>query len=267
MPNNIVMWGAPQSGKTTYLLSLVFWQEHREGSEKERRLCVLPADRDTANWIARMAKLNASGSPLPKTSSVQKLNFSLYDLPPERPGFLARNKAPSQHIADLTFWDAPGEYFEGPIPDELLPEIVRANGLILIVNPLSQPTGGKSGHGYWDFFDGALTSLKKGMIAARARGDAVPGLNKALGKICYPVAICLSQVDRAPDPERKAQEWLSELLGTDESFLNGWLENRKAFTFSSTGPAGTQGGIAGNDPQPRHIMYPIEWILGRYARD
>jgi hypothetical protein len=253
MPNTIVMWGAPQSGKTTYLLSLVFWEERREGSEKERRLCVLPSDRDTANWIARMAKLNASGSPLPKTSSVQKLNFSLYDLPPVRPGWMSRNTAPSRHIADLTFWDAPGEYFEGPIPDELLPEIVRADGLILIVNPLSPPTS----HGYWNFFDGALTSLKKGMVAA---GDA-PGLNKKLGKISYPVAICLSQVDRAPDPERKAQEWLSELLGADESFLNGWLENRRAFTFTSTGPAGA----AGADPQPRHILYPIEWILGRYA--
>ena len=139
MPGSIVLWGAPLSGKTTYLLSLVFWQEHHEDNERYRRLCLLPANGSTADWIAAKARTFASGEPLPKTSTVERLEFRVYDLPPRRPRFFQRRTPPSSHIADLTFWDAPGEFFSGPIPDELRPELVHARGLILVVNPLQPP--------------------------------------------------------------------------------------------------------------------------------
>ena len=50
VPRRIVLWGATGAGKSTYLSTLVFY--HRQPAE-ERRLCVLPADAVTAEWIAR----------------------------------------------------------------------------------------------------------------------------------------------------------------------------------------------------------------------
>ena len=170
MPGSIVLWGAPLSGKTTYLLSLVFWQEHHEDNERFRRLCLLPANAHAADWIAAKARTFASGEPLPKTSTAERLEFRLYDLPPRRPRFSLRHAPPSSHIADLTFWDAPGEFFSGPIPDDLRPELVRARGLILVVNPLQAPTANGHPSPYWDFFDGALRSVQQAMIAARESG-------------------------------------------------------------------------------------------------
>ncbi len=258
MPTNIVMWGAPASGKSTYLLSLVFWQEHREGNDKDRRLCVLPADSPTAQWVVRMATAYAERQRVTKTSSIQQLNFRLYDLPPRKPGFSFRKPTPSQHVADLTFWDAPGEFFEGAIPDDLLPKVVSATGLMLLINPASNAR-----HGYWDFFHKAITSLQRGMLGAQARGESVPGLNLQNRRIGFPVAICLSHMDLAEHPERDAQSQLSAILGDEEPLLNEWLDKRRVFTFSSTGPSGANG-AQGNDPLPRHILYPIEWLLGRH---
>ena len=260
MPGNIVMWGAPQSGKSTYLLSLVFWQEHREGHEHERRLALIPANSDTAIRIADMANQYAVERNVSKTSTVQRLSFRLYELAPEQPRWAFLKKpAPAAHIADLTFWDAPGEYFSGPIPDDLMPEIVRADGLMLIVDPTSSDAG-QATFDYWTFFHGALGSLKNAMAEAHANGEIVAGFEPSTNRIAYPVALCLSKIDRASNGGRNAQEWLNELLGRDKAFLTGWLKNPQAFSFSATGPASTS---ADQDPSPRFIMDPLAWLLGR----
>jgi len=261
---SIVLWGAPLSGKTTYLLSLVFWQEHHEDNERYRRLCLLPANASTADWIAAKARTFASGEPLPKTSTVERLEFRLYDLPARRPRFFQRRPPPSSHIADLTFWDAPGEFFSGPIPDELRPELVHARGLILVVNPLQPPSTHGHSSPYWDFFDGALRSVQQAMISARDGGAAVPGFDDASRRIRYPVAICLSQADRAANPERDPNEWLGELLGRDQRLLTEWLANQSAFSFSAIG--GDRATAGRGDPRPKYVMHPIRWILRESER-
>ncbi len=42
--------------------------------------------------------------------------------------------------------------------------------------------------------------------------------------------------------------------------LGEWLKNPQAFSFSATGPAPNS---VEQDPSPRFIMDPLEWLLGR----
>jgi hypothetical protein len=270
VPGNIVLWGAPLSGKTTYVASLVFWQEHREEADRARRLCVLPANRGAADWVSAKARDLVGGKSLPKTGAVERIDFRLYDLPPEKRGFLAAFRPDqSRHVADLTLWDAPGDVFQTAIPDELLRELVTARGLVMIVNPFDAPGGGSWKQSYWDVFDTPLRTLQHAMERAHKRGEEV-AFDPKTRRITYPVAVCLSQVDRADDPTRKPGPWLTELLGdANMRLLAGWLANWMPHSFSARGGAPLLGAGTGADadsgPRPWQVIYPIRWILDQSA--
>jgi hypothetical protein len=274
MPGNVVMWGAPYSGKTTYVASLVFWREDDEDGAggRQPRLCVLPANPGAADWAARRARDLIEGRLLEKTSAVETVDFRLYELPPERPGFFYRGSRTSRHVADLTLCDVPGEVFEQGIPDALMEQMVHARGLMLMLNPFPDPTG-HEGVRFWEQIEAPLAALQHAMEAARRRGERV-AFDPAQRRIRYPVAICLTQVDRSDTPDRDPRRWLDELLGEDRHFLYGWLERHEVFTLSARGAEhgdhdvpGAPGAPDAPDapalPEPYGVMAPLEWILSQ----
>src|SRR5919199_1118679 len=79
-PLRIVLWGATGAGKSSYLSTLVFY--HRQPDDA-RRLCVLPADAVTAEWVARQVRAMRGDGPdeRAQTAEARRLRFQLYDLP------------------------------------------------------------------------------------------------------------------------------------------------------------------------------------------
>src|SRR5688572_6367102 len=84
--SSIVPWVPPGSGKSTYLATLVYYNESLD--EQARRWCVLPADGVTAEWVVERVERWREGAPSPKSlhPEPQALSFRLYSLPPARAG-------------------------------------------------------------------------------------------------------------------------------------------------------------------------------------
>ena len=82
-PGSIVLWGPPGSGKSTYLATLVYYNESLD--EQARRWCVLPADGVTAEWVAERVERWRAGEASPK---------SLHPEPQGRPELHHRRERP-----------------------------------------------------------------------------------------------------------------------------------------------------------------------------
>ena len=63
--SSIVLWGPPGSGKSTYLATLVYYNESLD--EQARRWCVLPADGVTAEWVVERVERWREGAASPKS--------------------------------------------------------------------------------------------------------------------------------------------------------------------------------------------------------
>src|SRR6185436_20057705 len=160
--DSIMMWGAKGSGKSVYIASLVYWSPPADAA---RRVCVLPANSVAAEWVAdrvraltrldereqgtvnREQRLHGGtvpGSPFPvptpipeiyKTLVERRLDFRLYTLPTTAGPITRLLNTESRYEASLNFWDVPGEVYDGDIPPNILREMTRARGLILLINP------------------------------------------------------------------------------------------------------------------------------------
>jgi hypothetical protein len=259
---SIVMWGAPASGKSTYLTSLVYF--NRSLDDKSRRWCVLPSNAVTAEWVSdRVRTLRGEGDMLRTTTATPKrLDFRLYTLPALKTGILPQTQVASHLATKLVFWDVPGDRFMGEMPDDLLATMLGARGLILLVNPSAEPPEGRSTY-YMRFFQQTLGKLTLAMQRARARGEkvALDGENR----ITFPVAICLSQVDRNPEFwERNPLELFTSLFGDSVPLLTKWLTTWDVLMLSATGrPLTRVGGqeVLEGDPDPRRVLLPISYVL------
>jgi hypothetical protein len=269
--SSIVLWGPPGSGKSTYLATLVYFNESLD--EQARRWCVLPADGVTAEWVVERVERWREGAPAPKSlhPEPQALSFRLYSLPPARAGLFARRPAAAHPEATLRFWDVPGETYTGEIPDAIVRQMVGARGLLLVLDPGFDPPEGRERY-YERFFLKTLGKLTFAMQRAReaagaahgaARG-AAPDVLAGDNRLTIPVAICLSHLDEHPalrDGDRV--QLLRELFGDSAQLLEKWLTTWEVLPMSATGarldgalPAG-----ATRDPQPELAAHPIAWLL------
>jgi hypothetical protein len=141
----------------------------------------------------------------------------------------------------------------------------------MVVNPFDPP-GGSWKQSYWELFDTPLRTLQHAMERAHRKGERV-AYDPTTRRITYPVAVCLSQVDRADDPTRKPGPWLTDLLGdANVRLLAGWLANWMPHSFSARGGAQLPGMLgestatdATSGPRPWQVIYPIRWILDQTA--
>src|ERR1043165_5395324 len=155
----------------------------------------------TGEPYLRGASVPGSRFPVPsspeqyKTLTERRLDFRLYTLPTTVGPMTRLLNAESRYEASLNFWDVPGEVYDGDIPPNILREMTRARGLILLINPSFVPDEGRERY-YMRFFDRTLGRLKFAPADAARRGERVP-FDIRTNQLTIPVAVCLSQIDRA----------------------------------------------------------------------
>jgi len=290
--DSVMMWGAKGSGKSVYIASLVYWSPP---ADAPRRVCVLPANSAAAEWVAdRVRSLSggdwgqgmkdsafgnpfgaptpAFGSPVPspqspvpqyKTLVERRLDFRLYTLPTTAGPIPRLVNAESRYEASLNFWDVAGEVYDGDIPPNILREMTRAEGLILLINPSFVPDEGRERY-YVRFFDRTLGRLKFALAEAAKRGDRVP-FDPRTNQLTIPVAVCLSQIDRAPrfmDAEPKAL--FEETVGDTAPILYSWLTRFDIFKLTALGRPLRRVGdreVLDGEPQPKFEHLPLSWIV------
>jgi hypothetical protein len=103
----------------------------------------------------------------------RRLDFRLYTLPTTVGPITRLLNTESRYEASLNFWDVPGEVYDGDIPPNILREMTRARGLILLINPSFVPDEGRERY-YMRFFDRTLGRLKFALADAARKGDRVP---------------------------------------------------------------------------------------------
>ena len=290
--DSVMMWGAKGSGKSVYIASLVYWSPP---ADAPRRVCVLPANSAAAEWVAdRVRSLSGGdwgqgakdsafgnpfgaptpvfGSPVPspqspvpqyKTLVERRLDFRLYTLPTTAGPIPRLVNAESRYEASLNFWDVAGEVYDGDIPPNILREMTRAKGLILLINPSFVPDEGRERY-YMRFFDRTLGRLKFALAEAAKRGDRVP-FDPRTNQLTIPVAVCLSQIDRAPrfmDAEPKAL--FEETVGDTAPILYSWLTRFDIFKLTALGRPLRRVGdreVLDGEPQPKFVHLPLSWIV------
>ena len=296
--DSIMMWGAKGSGKSVYIASLVYWSPP---ADAPRRVCVLPANSTAAEWVADrvrsltradrepvtgngepgiQAGLGAPDSRFPppgfaanppdsrqpeiyKTLTERRLDFRLYTLPTTAGPIPRLLNTESRYEASLNFWDVPGEVYDGDIPPNILREMTRAKGLILLINPSFVPDEGRDRY-YMRFFDRTLGRLKFALADAARRGDRVP-FDPRTNQLTIPVAVCLSQIDRSPgfmDAEPKAL--FEATVGDTAPILYSWLTRFDIFKLTALGRPLRRVGdreVLDGEPQPKFVHLPISWIV------
>jgi hypothetical protein len=299
--DSIMMWGAKGSGKSIYIASLVYWSPPADAA---RRVCVLPATSAAAEWVAdrvrAIARLeegepgtggsppqagrweqsiygaSVPRSPFPvpavpeqyKTLVERRLDFRLYTLPTTAGPITRLLNTESRYEASLNFWDVPGEVYDGDIPPNILREMTRARGLILLINPSYVPDEGRARY-YMRFFDRTLGRLKFALADAARRGERVP-FDVRTNQLTIPVAVCLSQIDRAPqfmDAEPKAL--FEETVGDTAPVLYSWLTRFDIFKLTALGRPLRRVGdreVLDGEPRPKFVHLPISWIVGQHDR-
>jgi hypothetical protein len=278
-PKSIMMWGAKGAGKSVYLASLVYWSPPPDA---ERRTCVLPANPAAAEWVAdRVRSLQRRDqrrfappestttsspgiiSPIYKTMTERRLDFRLYTLPSATRGLPRLFNQESRYEAGLSFWDVPGEVYDGEIPPNILREMTRCRGLILLLNPSYTPEIDRETY-YLRFFDRTLGKLKFALADAAARGEVVP-FDRKTNQITLPVAVCLSQIDRAPEyMEAEPKALFEEIVGDAAPILYSWLTTYEIFKLSALGKplrrTAEHEWLEGQ-PEPKFVHLPINWIV------
>jgi hypothetical protein len=292
--DSIMMWGAKGSGKSIYIASLVYWSPPADAA---RRVCVLPASSAAAEWVADRvraltrldegepgagnweqniyrASVPRSLFPVPaapeqyKTLVERRLDFRLYTLPTTAGPITRLLNTESRYEASLNFWDVPGEVYDGDIPPNILREMTRARGLILLINPSFVPDEGRERY-YMRFFDRTLGRLKFALADAARRGERVP-FDVRTNQLTIPVAVCLSQIDRAPqfmDAEPKAL--FEETVGDTAPVLYSWLTRFDIFKLTALGRPLRRVGdreVLDGEPRPKFVHLPISWIVGQHDR-
>jgi len=288
--DSIMMWGAKGSGKSVYIASLVYWSPP---ADAPRRVCVLPANSTAAEWVADRVRsltqasgepgtgnwepglIAASSSPFPvpgsqfptrevyKTLTERRLDFRLYTLPTTAGPITRLLNTESRYEASLNFWDVPGEVYDGDIPPNILREMTRAKGLILLINPSFVPDEGRDRY-YMRFFDRTLGRLKFALADASRRGERVP-FDPRTNQLTIPVAVCLSQIDRSPqfmDAEPKAL--FEATVGDTAPILYSWLTRFDIFKLTALGRPLRRVGdreVLDGEPQPKFVHLPISWIV------
>jgi hypothetical protein len=260
-------------------------------------VCVLPANSTAAEWVAdRVRAITAGGdkgtgpvdtgftgrsmfgtptpvfgsdaaSPLYKTMTERRLDFRLYTLPTTVGPITRLLNTESRYEASLNFWDVPGEVYDGDIPPNILREMTRARGLILLINPSFVPDEGRERY-YMRFFDRTLGRLKFALAEAARKGERVP-FDPRTNQLTIPVAVCLSQIDRSPkfmDAEPKAL--FEETVGDTAPMLYSWLTRFDIFKLSALGRPMRRVNdreVLDGEPQPKFVHLPISWIVSQTA--
>lgn len=284
-PRRIVLWGPAGCGKSSYLSTLVFFHRQEPG---ERRLCVLPANGVTAEWVAtRVQSMRGDGeSEVAKTREYQELRFRLYDLPArQQMPFPTRSltsrpfgdaQQPSRTLGELSVWDVQGELYRDDPPAPLLDAMVDASGLVLLIDPGQVPRAKATAY-YTSFFQATLGALSLRLKQERAWAESQPesrldGRLDARNRLRIPIAICLTKSDEHAELQTDAdrREQFRAIVGDAAGLLESWVTTHAVYAISALGRSvemrdGRQRLV--REPEPWNALLPLRWVLDQAPRN
>ncbi|WP_193319047.1 hypothetical protein [Nonomuraea phyllanthi] len=182
----ISVWGAPGSGKTTFLaaLNIAMIRSNLDWT-------VVAKNQDSADRLAAMTNDLTRERFFPKpTTDVNALDYVL--LGPRRTRrkgwFFRRTTVTEQTRVELSLVDVPGSVFAStPFPgatDELpdpLDDLIASNGVLFLFDPIRESALGDS----FDYFHGVLSRLAQRSIASGVSSAWLP----------HRLAVCITKFD------------------------------------------------------------------------
>lgn len=280
-PRRVVLWGPAGCGKSSYLSTLVFFHRQEPG---ERRLCVLPANAVTAEWIALRVQAMRASAPgdvaVAKTREYQELRFRLYDLPARAHApFPTRSfgdaQQPSRTLGELSVWDVQGELYRDDPPAPLLDAMVDASGLVLLIDPGQVPRAKATAY-YTSFFQATLGALSLRLKRERALAESqsesrLDDRIDARNRLRIPIAICLTKSDEYGELQTDAdrREQFRAIVGDAAGLLESWVTTHAVYAISALGRSvehrdGRQTLV--REPEPWNALLPLRWVLDQAPR-
>lgn len=257
-----------------YMLSLVYYGDKPHG-EENRRLVVLPKTPRTADFIEDSIAALKSGT-WGSTGQVSTHEFRLYSLPPHSASRWNpfRKPEPSRVEGTITCWDVPGQLLERGLDDERVRRLAAADGMILLIGAEQHQAQMHLTYYHRFFFNTmvpliryfeGLPEVERQRLGWRIDGDR---------KIPFPVAFCLSQVDRLDPPEQEQafgmpEELILQRMGESPKILTELFRNHAYFGVSSTGMRLRKDGereLLPADPEPENVLQPLQWIVQEWRK-
>ncbi len=202
--NNIAIWGAPGSGKTTFLAALNIALILKEGPWR-----VIGGDGPSRDFLIEMTAELSQHQRFPvATGALGHYRWFLSRQPePRRRIWGRRRKTARAQKIGLDVLDAPGGFFRaeragyGPEREELLDNLALSRGIVYLFDPIREFTDGDA----FAYLHGVLADLAGRMLATDEFDD---------GMLPHHLAVCVTKFDElrvletveklrllAPDPE------------------------------------------------------------------
>lgn len=278
----IGLWGAPESGKTTFLAALNVAVTRAEGD-----LLIYGADDESTEFLAQNTAMLTSGRRFPEgTIALQQLswimNMQTQVVEQGRFGRRTRRTVPLQFNIDLL--DAPGRNFASvpeaapgasehlfgaddadgdeavapPPEEELIEHLAGCDGIVFLFDPIREQAKGDA----YEYFQGTLLRIAQRRFApSRANLSRLPQY----------VAVCITKFD---DPEiyRRARLGGYRTFEEEDPYMFPRVPDEAATDFfadlcmqSDLGNADLVSKAIGHYFMPERVRYFITSAIGFYV--
>ncbi|MEV7010008.1 hypothetical protein [Streptosporangium sp. NPDC051022] len=181
--HNIAMWGAPGSGKTTFLAAL-----NIAAMQRQSMWSVIGADAASTDFLVRMTETLAAQRRFPQaTVGMERYRWFLLSEEDGRRGRLFRRPARRQVAIGLDLLDPSGEVYSSGRSayrsrEELVDVLARSRGIVYLFDPIREAEEGDA----FDHLHGVLIQLCQRMLSAGRFSDGV---------LPHHVAVCVAKFD------------------------------------------------------------------------
>ncbi|MEU6796784.1 hypothetical protein ABZ907_34250 [Nonomuraea wenchangensis] len=175
--SKITVWGAPGSGKTTFLAAL-----NVAMARSELDWAFVAKNEESGIWLTTMTDQLVNREFPQPTTAVEELQYLLIGPPrTRRKGLFRRTAITEQTRVDLSLIDMPGGTFGGRSSRST--EVLNSSdGLLFLFDPIRESASGDS----FDYFHGVITDLAHQAMAS-----------EPLGRLPHRLAVCITKFDDA----------------------------------------------------------------------
>ncbi|MFB9676148.1 hypothetical protein [Streptosporangium vulgare] len=180
---NITMWGAPGSGKTTFLAALNTALLRQEDNWR-----VVGADAPSTSFLMEKTTALVRDKVFPEaTQSLDNYNWFLIGRERQRRArWLRRSREARALKIGINLLDPPGGAFGsnrgGASQQDLLRNLVHSRGVVFLFDPIRENEDGDA----FEYFYGALAQLAEQVIAGSEVTD---------GRLPHHLAVCITKFD------------------------------------------------------------------------
>ncbi|GAA4188404.1 hypothetical protein GCM10022252_23610 [Streptosporangium oxazolinicum] len=178
---NITMWGAPGSGKTTFLAALNIALLRQEGNWR-----VVGANGQSTSFLTEKTTALSRDKVFPEgTQGLDNYNWFLVGHERRRARWFRRSRAARALKIGINLLDPPGGAFggnRGVAQQDLLRNLVQSRGVVFLFDPIRENEDGDA----FEYFYGALAQLAEQVIARSEVTD---------GRLPHHLAVCITKFD------------------------------------------------------------------------